>query len=108
MSPGAFSSGLSFHHGGFSLVPGFRRALPFYLARAAVLLPVWFGLSRGCLLALWVFLAVCLGMLRPPWSLLWCLLVPWVSFTLESITGLLHTTYGQGFWTYMIKKCNVV
>ena len=60
-------------------------SVPFCLARAAVLLPVWFGVSRpfwglwGCLLALWVLLAMCLSPLRPLWCPLWCLQVPWVS-----------------------------
>ena len=79
---GAFSSGLSFHPGGFSLVPGFRALLPGRSSCAAAnvvrsVSPFW-GLW-GCLLAPWVLLPVCLGLLCPLWCLLWCLLVLWVS-----------------------------
>ena len=84
MGSGAFSSGLSFHPDGFSLVPGFRALLPGQSSHAAASV-VWsvspFGVPTGS-----VGVVGCVpGPVAPPVAPLWCLLVPWVSFTLESI-----------------------
>ena len=75
---GVFSSDLSF----WCLA-----SVPFYLARAVVLLPVWFGSFGACGGAYWLCGCcwLCAWACCAPCGVLLCLLVPWVSFTLESI-----------------------